>query len=439
MTKRRSFRHFTHAASPPSLTVMRKPIIALCAALACLGLWPRAGGAQSYPSRPITMVVPLAAGGPLDTMARIIAEPMRAALGQPIIVENVTGAAGTVGTGRVARAAPDGYTLELGFLGTHVFNGAIYQLGYDVEKDFEPIALLSSNPHVVVTRLSLPAVDLKGLTAWLQANNQKVSAGSAGVGSSTHMGAILFGNLIGVRMAIIPYRGAAPALQDVIAGQTDLMVDVLSNSLPHIQSGKVRPFAITAAARVSSAPDIPTVDETGLPGFHMSTWYALFGPKGMPRDVVAKLETAVRAALADPPCSGAAPRSASPSRRRTSRRRRRSRHCSGPRSRNGRPSSRPRTSSRNSVGHMCRAQSSPKLANTRRLSAGAALAVRKNSLANRKPMPLSPTACLSACSDARTAAKPSWSVLSPSSLAIRFSPKRSTRRSRFSFNFFVFG
>jgi tripartite-type tricarboxylate transporter receptor subunit TctC len=300
VTKRRWPRHFTRPAGHPSLAVMRKPIIALCAALACLGLWPRAGVAQPYPSRPITIVVPLAAGGPIDTMARIIAEPMRAALGQPIIIENVTGAAGTVGTGRVARSAPDGYTVELGFLGTHVFNGAIYQLGYDIEKDFEPIALLSSNPHVVVTRLSLPASDLRGLVAWLKENQQKVSAGSAGVGSSTHMGAILFGNLIGARMAIIPYRGAAPAIQDVIAGQTDLMVDVLSNSLPHIQSGKIRPFAVTAAARVASAPDIPTVDEAGLPGFHMSTWYALFGPKGLPRDVVAKLEGAVRTALADP-------------------------------------------------------------------------------------------------------------------------------------------
>jgi tripartite-type tricarboxylate transporter receptor subunit TctC len=279
---------------------MRKPIIALCAVLACLGLWPRAIAAQSFPSRPVTIVVPLAAGGPLDTMARIIAEPMRAALGQPFIIENVTGAAGNVGTARVARAAPDGYTLELGFLGTHVFNGAIYQLNYDVEKDFEPIALLSSNPHVVVTRPSLPATDLETLIGWLKANQQKVSAGSAGVGSSTHMGAILFGNLIGVRMAIIPYRGAAPAIQDVIAGQTDLMVDVLSNSLPHIQSGKIRPFAITAAARVASAPDIPTVDEAGLQGFYMSTWYAMFGPRGLPRDVVAKLESAVRAALADP-------------------------------------------------------------------------------------------------------------------------------------------
>jgi tripartite-type tricarboxylate transporter receptor subunit TctC len=279
---------------------MRKPIIALCAVLACFGLWPLPGAAQSYPSRAITIVVPLAAGGPVDTMARILAEPLRATLGQPIIIENVTGAAGTVGTGRVARAAPDGYTLVLGFLGTHVLNGAIYQLNYDVEKDFEPIALLSSNPHVVVTRPSLPAADLKGLMTWLRANQQKVSAGSAGVGSSTHMGAILLGNLIDARMAIIPYRGAAPAIQDVIAGQTDLMVDVLSNSLPHIQSGKIRGFAITAAARVASAPDIPTMDEAGLPGFHMSTWYAMFGPKGLPRDVVAKLGTAIRAALADP-------------------------------------------------------------------------------------------------------------------------------------------
>jgi tripartite-type tricarboxylate transporter receptor subunit TctC len=279
---------------------MKKPIIALCAALGCLGFGPLAAAAQSYPSRPVTIVVPLAAGGPLDTMARIIAEPMRTSFGQPIIIENVTGAAGTIGTGRVARAAADGYTLELGFLGTHVFNGAIYQLGYDVEKDFEPIALLSSNPHVVVTRPSLPAADLEGLIAWMRANQQKLSAGSAGAGSSTHMGAILFGNLIGAHMAIIPYRGAAPALQDVIAGQIDLMVDVLSNSLPHIQSGKVRPFAVTASARVASAPDIPTVDEAGLPGFHMSTWYALFGPKGLPRDVVAKLETAVHVALADP-------------------------------------------------------------------------------------------------------------------------------------------
>jgi tripartite-type tricarboxylate transporter receptor subunit TctC len=259
-----------------------------------------AGAAESYPSRPITIVVPLAAGGPLDTIARILSEPMRAALGQPIIIENVTGASGSVGAGRVARATPDGLTLGIGFIGTHVFNGAIYQLNYDVVKDFEPIALLSSNPHIVVANPALPATDLKGLIAWLRAHQDKASAGTAGVGASTHMGAVLFSNLIGVHIALVPYRGAAPALQDVIAGQTDIMVDVASNSLPYVQSGKVRPFAVTAATRLASAPDIPTTDEAGLPGFYITTWYGLYGPRGMPQEIVAKLDAAVMAALADP-------------------------------------------------------------------------------------------------------------------------------------------
>jgi tripartite-type tricarboxylate transporter receptor subunit TctC len=277
--------------------------IVLCATLAgaAAALSPlQVFAAEPYPSRPITIVVPLAAGGPLDTMARIISEPMRASLGQAIIVENVTGASGTIGAGRVAHSAPDGLTLGLGFLGTHVLNGAIYQLNYDVVKDFEPIALLSSNPHVIVTNPAVPATDLKGLVSWLRAHQDMATVGTAGVGSTTHMGAVLFANLIGVHMAFVPYRGAAPALQDVIAGQTNLMVDVLSNSLPYVQSGKVRSFGVTAAKRVASAPDIPTVDEAGLPGLYISTWYALFGPKGLPHEIVAKLDTAVRAALADP-------------------------------------------------------------------------------------------------------------------------------------------
>ncbi len=273
-------------------------LAALAAAVATLPS--RQAVAETYPTRPITVIVPLAAGGPLDTMARIISEPLRAALGQPIIVENVTGAGGTVGTGRLARAAPDGYTLGIGFLGTHVFNAAIYQLNYDVVKDFEPIALLPSNPHIVVANLALPAADLKGLIAWLRANQARASIGTAGVGSSTHMGAVLFANLIGVHAALVPYRGAAPALQDVIAGQTDMMVDVLSNSIPHVRSGKLRGFAVTAPTRAASAPDIPTVDEAGLPGFHISTWYALYGPKGLSPEIIARLEAAVRTALADP-------------------------------------------------------------------------------------------------------------------------------------------
>jgi tripartite-type tricarboxylate transporter receptor subunit TctC len=255
--------------------------------------------AQPYPSRPITIVVPLAAGGPNDTLARLLAEPMRAWLGQPVIVENVTGAAGTVGTGRVARAAPDGYTIGMGFLGTHVLNGAIYALPYDVVTDFEPIALVSSNPHLIVAKATLPAKDLRELIGWLKLNQDKASAAMAGVGTSTHVAGLLLQNSAGVRFQLVPYRGAAPALQDVMAGQVDLMVDVASNSLPYLQGGKIRAYAVTAATRLASAPDIPTVDEAGLPGFHMSTWYALFGPKGMPKDIVAKLNAAAIHALAD--------------------------------------------------------------------------------------------------------------------------------------------
>jgi len=254
--------------------------------------------AQVYPSRPVTMVVPLAAGGPLDTLARILAEQMRGSLGQPVIVENVTGAAGTVGAGRVARAAADGYTIGMGFLGTHVLNGAIYPLSYDVVKDFEPIALVSSNPHLIVARAALPANDLSAFIGWLKLN--PASAGMAGVGSSTHVAGLLLQKFAGVRFQLVPYRGAAPALQDVMAGQIDLMVDVASNSLPYLQGGKIRAYAVTAATRLASAPEIPTVDEAGLPGFHMSTWYGLFGPRAMPGDVVARLNAAAINALADP-------------------------------------------------------------------------------------------------------------------------------------------
>jgi tripartite-type tricarboxylate transporter receptor subunit TctC len=272
----------------------------LIIASAMLSLGMNGASAQTYPSRPITLMVPLAAGGPLDTNARILAEPMRTYLGQPVVVENVTGAGGTIGTGRVARAAPDGYTFGIGFLGTHVLNGALYALPYDVVQDFVPIALVSSNPHLIISRTTLPANDLRALIAWLKLNQNKATAGNAGVGSSTHVAELLFQKFTGTQFELVPYRGAAPALQDVIAGQVDLMVDVASNSMPYLQGGKIKAYAVTAPARLASAPEIPTVDEAGLPGFHMSTWYALFGPKGTPRDVVAKLNAAARNALADP-------------------------------------------------------------------------------------------------------------------------------------------
>jgi tripartite-type tricarboxylate transporter receptor subunit TctC len=255
--------------------------------------------AQPYPSRPITMVVPLAAGGPLDTIARILAEPMRLSLGQPVIVENVTGAAGSIGTGRVARAAPDGYTFGMGFLGTLVLNGAVYSLPYDVVKDIDPIALISSNPHVIVANAALPATNLRELIAWLKLNADRASAGTAGAGTTTHLGGLMFQQAAGVKFQLVPYRGAAPALQDVMAGQINLMIDVASDSLPFLQGGKIKAFAVTASTRLASAPQIPTVDEAGLPGFYMSTWYGLFGPKGLPGDVLAKLNAAAVGALAD--------------------------------------------------------------------------------------------------------------------------------------------
>jgi tripartite-type tricarboxylate transporter receptor subunit TctC len=268
-------------------------------AIALVAICVSPASAQPYPSRPITMVVPLAPGGPLDTIARILAEPMRLSLGQPVIVENVTGAAGTIGTGRVARAVPDGYAFGMGFLGTLVLNGAIYALPYDLVKDLDPIALISSNPHVIVANAALPAKNLRELIAWLKLNPDKASAGTAGAGTSTHLGGLLFQQSAGVRFQLVPYRGAAPALQDVMAGQIDLMVDVASNSLPFLQSGKIKAFAVTASTRLASAPEIPTVDEAGLPGFHMSTWYGLYGPKGLPSDVLAKLNAAAVSALAD--------------------------------------------------------------------------------------------------------------------------------------------
>jgi tripartite-type tricarboxylate transporter receptor subunit TctC len=256
--------------------------------------------ADTFPSRPITIVVPFPAGGPTDTVARILAEPMRVALGQAIIIENVTGAAGTIGTGNVARAASTGYTLSVGFLGTHVLNGALYKLPYDVLQDFEPIALLASNPQLIVAKRAMPAKDLRELIDWLKANPDKASQGTAGVGSPAHVSGAFFQSATGTRFAFVPYRGAAPAMQDLIGGQVDLMFDQASNSLPHVRNGKIKVYAVTANTRLAAAPEIPTVDEAGVPGFYASVWTGMWAPKGTPRDVIGKLNTAVVNALADP-------------------------------------------------------------------------------------------------------------------------------------------
>jgi tripartite-type tricarboxylate transporter receptor subunit TctC len=267
--------------------------------MAALPVASRTAMAQAYPSRSITMVVPFAAGGPVDTLARILAERMRASLGQTVVIENVTGAGGSIGTGRVARAAPDGYTLVIGIWTTHVVNGAIYALQYDVLNDFEPVALLANNPQVIVAKKSMPANDLKGLIAWLKLNPDKASAGTAGVASPQHVLGVFFQSATGTRFQFVHYRGGGPATQDLVAGQIDLIIGDQVTSLPQIRSGNIKAYAVTNKNRLTAAPDIPTVDEAGLPGFYTTVWNAIWAPKGTPKNVIMKLNAAVVGELAD--------------------------------------------------------------------------------------------------------------------------------------------
>jgi tripartite-type tricarboxylate transporter receptor subunit TctC len=277
---------------------MRKLLIlaACAAALQATGN----AAAQNYPARPITIIVPFAAGGPSDALARVLGERMRALLGQNILIENVTGAGGSVAVGRAVRSPADGYTISFGHLGTHVFNGAIYPLQFDLLKDLDPVALLPSNPMVVVSKTAVPAKDLQELIAWLKANQDKATAGTAGAGSGSHIAGVYFQSVAGLRLQFVPYRGTAPALNDLIAGQIDLIVDQASNSMGQIRAGKIRAYAVTAKTRLAAAPDIPSVDEAGLPGFHMNLWNGLWVPKGTPRDAVARLNAALVETLADP-------------------------------------------------------------------------------------------------------------------------------------------
>jgi tripartite-type tricarboxylate transporter receptor subunit TctC len=250
--------------------------------------------------RPITIVVAFPAGGPSDTLVRIMAERMQGPLGQPVTVENVTGAAGNIGVGRVARAAPDGYTLIAGIWATHVVNAAIYALPYDVLNDFEPVLLTSRNAQVIVARKTMPADDLKGLIAWLKANPDMATAGTSGVGSPQHVFAVFFQNATGTHFRFVPYRGGVVAMQDLIAGRIDLIFADQTTSLPQVRSGNIKAYAVTGNSRLVAAPDIPTVDEAGLPGFYCSVWNALFAPKGTPKDIIARLNAAAVGALAQP-------------------------------------------------------------------------------------------------------------------------------------------
>ena len=270
-------------------------LTALVAAAAMTG-----ASAQTFPTRPVVMVVPFAAGGPTDTIARILAEGMRTSLGQSVIIENTTGAAGSIGVGRVARAASDGYTIGIGHWSTHVVNPAVYPLQYDVLNDFEPISLVANNPQLIVSKNAVPAKGLKELIAWVKQNEGKVTQGTAGAGSASHIGGIYFQNLTGTKFQFVPYRGAAPVMQDLLAGQIDITFDQAANSLPQVRAGQIRAYAVTAKTRLASAPDIPTVDEAGLPGYYIAVWHGLWAPKGTPKDITAKLLAAVQAALANP-------------------------------------------------------------------------------------------------------------------------------------------
>ena len=276
---------------------MRKTVLIALTALIAIG---GHAAADNFPSRPITIVVPFSAGGPSDVMARILAERMKTTLGESVLVENVTGAGGSIGVGRAVRSPPDGYTISFGHLGTHVANGAIYKLGYDLVTDLEPVALLPSNPMIVVSKNAVPAKSLKELLEWLKAKPAPATAGTAGAGSGSHIAGLYFENITGAKLQYVPYRGTGPAMNDLVAGQIDLIVDQLSNSINQVRAGNIRGYAITDTRRAGSASDIPTAEEAGLPGFHMTLWSGLWAPKDTPKDIVAKLNAATVDALNDP-------------------------------------------------------------------------------------------------------------------------------------------
>jgi len=278
---------------------MRAPLLGSLVIAIALG-FAATGMAQVYPSRPITIVVPFAAGGPSDTLTRILAERMRTSLGQPIVIDNVGGAAGRIGTSRAAGAAPDGYTLITGSAGTHMANGALYALNYDVLQDFEPVSLLAATPQLIVSRKTMPANNLKELIAWLKANPDKASQGTSGVGGYSHLAGVLFQKQSGTRFQFVFYRGGAQTMQDLVAGHIDLMIDQASNALTQVRSGNIKSYAVAAKRRLAEALDIPTVDEAGLPGFHFSHWYAFFAPKGTPKTIIGKVNAATAEALDDP-------------------------------------------------------------------------------------------------------------------------------------------
>jgi tripartite-type tricarboxylate transporter receptor subunit TctC len=261
---------------------------------------PRAAAAETWPAHPITMVVPFPAGGPTDALARIISEPMSKVLGQSVVVDNVSGAGGTIGVAKVARGAADGYALSVGQTTSNVFSVAVYSVPYDVLADLAPVALLSSSALMMVGRHDLPANNLKELIAWMKASRQPASYATVGVGSPGHVWSHQFEALTGARVQLIPYRGLAPAMQDLVAGRIDLSGLEASSSLPYVLGGKIKAFGTLTAKRWAGAPDIPTLEEQGLEGLVLPYWTGVWVRQGTPVELVKRLNAAVVAALNDP-------------------------------------------------------------------------------------------------------------------------------------------
>jgi tripartite-type tricarboxylate transporter receptor subunit TctC len=278
---------------------MRRWLAAAIAAFVGLGLGGFAA-AEDYPARPVTMIVPFPAGGATDTVARFLGQKMQAVLGQPIVIENVGGAAGSIGVTRAVRSPADGYTLSIGTSTTHMLTGGLYKLPFDLLKDLAPIIMIGSEPLLIVGKKSLPADDLKGLVAWLKQNPDKASVGIAGVGATGHLAGIALQKVTGTTFQFVPYRGNGPAMQDLLGGQIDLMIEPASNFRALLATGNLKPFAITGRKRLPFAPDIPTADEAGVPGFFASLWYGLWAPKGTPKEIVARLNAAMTQVLFDP-------------------------------------------------------------------------------------------------------------------------------------------
>jgi tripartite-type tricarboxylate transporter receptor subunit TctC len=277
----------------------RRRFLHLAAGAAAYPTVSRLAWAQAYPSRPITMIVPAAAGGPTDTIGRILAQRMQVTLGQNVIIENVGGASGTLGTGRVVRAAPDGYTIGLGGWNHYVVNGAVYPLQYDLLNDFAPVSLIAAGPQLILSKKDIPANSLQELIAWLKTRPDDVTFATGGVAAPGHISGLAFQGITGTRFVFVPHRGAAPAMQNLVAGQLDITFDQIPGALPQVRAGAIKAYAVTAKTRLASAPDIPTVDEAGLPGFYVSIWHGLWVPKATSKDVVVKLNGAIIEALAD--------------------------------------------------------------------------------------------------------------------------------------------